>query len=86
MKYAKLLQKAINSPANLRFGDLVTLARAAGFKLERITGSHHIFAHPRVFEQLNLQNVGSVLRLCHEVRTLPERQRKGETLSGKAVP
>jgi len=38
MKHAKLLNKAINSPANLRFGDLVTLLRAAGFKLQRISG------------------------------------------------
>lgn len=56
MKHAKLLQKAINSPANLRFGDLVTLARAAGFRLKRVSGGHHIFAHPHVYEQLNLQN------------------------------
>ncbi|HQR07814.1 MAG TPA: type II toxin-antitoxin system HicA family toxin [Gemmatales bacterium] len=57
MKHAKLLQKAIDNPANLRFGDLVTLVRAAGFTLKRISGSHNIFAHPHVFEQLNLQNV-----------------------------
>jgi len=56
-KHHKLLQKALNSPASFRFGDLVTLVRAAGFTLKRITGGHHIFAHPRIIEQLNLQNV-----------------------------
>ena len=56
-KHHKLLQKALNSPASLRFGDLVTLVRAAGFSLKRISRSHHIFAHPKLIEQLNLQNV-----------------------------
>jgi hypothetical protein len=41
----------------LRFGDLDTLVRAAGFKLKRISGGHHIYAHPLLIEQLNLQNV-----------------------------
>lgn len=56
-KHHKLLQKALANPASLRFGDLVTLVRAAGFTLKRITRSHHIFAHPALNEQLNLQNV-----------------------------
>ncbi|MFT3879139.1 MAG: type II toxin-antitoxin system HicA family toxin [Gemmatales bacterium] len=56
-KHQKLLQRAINNPAGMRFGDLITLVRAAGFRLKRISGSHHIFDHPVLAEQLNLQNV-----------------------------
>jgi len=33
------------------------LARAFGFRLSRISGSHHIFTHPRIPELVNLQDV-----------------------------
>ena len=33
------------------------MAKAFGFKLDRVSGSHHIFIHPDVPELLNLQNV-----------------------------
>jgi predicted RNA binding protein YcfA (HicA-like mRNA interferase family) len=32
-------------------------AEAFGFRLTRISGSHHIFVHPTVPELINLQNV-----------------------------
>jgi predicted RNA binding protein YcfA (HicA-like mRNA interferase family) len=31
-------------------------ARTFGFHLSRISGSHHIFVHPKVRELVNLQN------------------------------
>ena len=31
--------------------------RAFGFRLSRISGSHHIFTHPRIPELVNLQDV-----------------------------
>jgi len=37
---------------------MITLVEAFGFRLSRIRGSHHIFAHPQVRELINLQNVG----------------------------
>ena len=49
----KLLQKALASPANFRFEDACALARAFGFHLSRVKGSHHIFVHPSVRELLN---------------------------------
>ncbi len=58
VKKRKLLQKAIFSPKNVRFDELVVLAEAFGFRLSRVTGSHHIFVHPEVTELINLQNVG----------------------------
>jgi len=53
----KLLQKALSSPANLRFEEACALARAFGFHLSRVKGSHHIFAHPNVRELVNMQEV-----------------------------
>ena len=52
-----LLQKALSSPANLRFEEACALARAFGFHLSRVRGSHHIFAHPGVRELVNLHEV-----------------------------
>ena len=53
----KLLQKIISGSRNVRFKEAVRLAEAFGFKLDRISGSHHIFVHPGIPELLNLQNV-----------------------------
>jgi len=52
------VQKALSSPKNVRFSEMVTLVEAFGFRLSRIKGSHHIFVHPQVGELVNLQNVG----------------------------
>ena len=57
MKTRKLLLKALNSPQNLRFAELCTLAAAFGYALDRINGSHHIFVHPMATRPLNLQEV-----------------------------
>ncbi len=54
----ELLQKALASPANLRFEEVCALARAFGFYLSRVNGSHHIFARLNVPELLNLQDAG----------------------------
>jgi len=53
----KLLDKALASPANVRFGEMVKLVEAFGFGLSRVSGSHHIFVHPDVKELVNLQDV-----------------------------
>lgn len=57
MKKRKLLEKALTGPKNMRFNEMVTLVEAFGFRLSRMSGSHHIFAHPQVRELVNLQNV-----------------------------
>jgi hypothetical protein len=36
---------------------MVRLVEAFGFHLSRVSGSHHIFAHPKVPELVNLQEV-----------------------------
>jgi predicted RNA binding protein YcfA (HicA-like mRNA interferase family) len=53
----KLLQKIISGSSNVRFKEAVRLAEAFGFRMDRISGSHHIFVHPEIPELLNLQNV-----------------------------
>ena len=58
MNPRKLFKKALGGPENLAFHEFLTLAKAFGFRLVRVNGSHHILNHPEVGEQLNLQEVG----------------------------
>jgi predicted RNA binding protein YcfA (HicA-like mRNA interferase family) len=53
----KLLRKALASPNNLRFGEMTALAEVFGFKLSRVSGSHHIYAREGVADLVNLQEV-----------------------------
>lgn len=57
MKKRKLLQKILRSQQNVRFSEVLILLEAFGFKLSRISASHHIFTHPEISENINLQNV-----------------------------
>lgn len=45
MKAAELLVKAIRSPQNLRFAELMALAQAFGYSPDRVRGSHPILIH-----------------------------------------
>lgn len=58
MNPRKLFAKLSNNQQNVRFAELVRLAEAFGFRLERSEGSHRIYRHPGVREHLNLQNDG----------------------------
>ncbi len=42
---------------NVAFADLCKLAEALGFELRRVSGSHHVFAHPEVPQLINLQSL-----------------------------
>jgi predicted RNA binding protein YcfA (HicA-like mRNA interferase family) len=57
MKKSKLLIKILSGSKNIRFSEAVECAEMFGFRLDRVNGSHHIFAHPLVPELVNLQNV-----------------------------
>jgi len=57
MKKQKILQKVLNNPKNVRFLEVKSIVEAFGFKLSRISGSHHIFTHSNLSEIVNLQNV-----------------------------
>lgn len=55
-KKRKLLEKLLSGTRNVQFDDIVNLVEAFGFRLSRVNGSHHIFAHPSIPELVNLQN------------------------------
>lgn len=57
MNKRKLLRKILNSPQNVKFGELAILVEAFGFSLSRVSGSYHIFVHPGINELVNLQDV-----------------------------
>ncbi len=78
MNPSRLLKRIAVSQTNVRFRDLVRLAEALGFVLERSKGSHFLYVHSKTNEMLNLQNDGGqakpyqvrqLLRIV-EVRTL----------------
>lgn len=56
-KKQKILRKLLSGSKNVTFSDLVLCVEAFGFKLSRISGSHHIYTHPEVLEIINLQEV-----------------------------
>jgi predicted RNA binding protein YcfA (HicA-like mRNA interferase family) len=57
VKKRKILEKLLASPANARFDDVRRLVEAFGFRLSRVSGSHHIYIHPDIDELVNLQEV-----------------------------
>ena len=57
MKARKLLEKVLASKSNVSFTDMCKLVEAFGFRLSRVNGSHHIFAHAEAPELVNLQEV-----------------------------
>jgi len=79
----KLLQKALESPSNLRFSQACALARAFGFHLSRVKGSHHIFAHPGVRELVNLQDVQGKAKAYQVQQLLQLVERYNLSLGGE---
>ncbi len=55
MKVARIWQALLEGSRDVRITDLIRLAKAFGFELRRVSGSHHILAHPSMVELLNLQ-------------------------------
>ena len=62
MNKKKILHKALRGSKNIRFQEMITLIEAFGFRLTRVSGSHHIFTHPDIPELLNLQNVAGMAK------------------------
>jgi predicted RNA binding protein YcfA (HicA-like mRNA interferase family) len=56
-KQQKLIQKLLSGSKNIRFSEAQTAIEAFGFRLTRISGSHHIYTHPDITELINLQNI-----------------------------
>jgi predicted RNA binding protein YcfA (HicA-like mRNA interferase family) len=58
MNEQKLLKRLSQGAiTNVAFSDLRSVVEALGFELRRVSGSHHVFAHPAVRKPLNLQPV-----------------------------
>ena len=58
MNERKLLMRlARGAVTNVAFADLCNLAEALGFELRRVSGSHHVFAHPEIPQLINLQSL-----------------------------
>jgi predicted RNA binding protein YcfA (HicA-like mRNA interferase family) len=57
MNKRKLLRRILSGSKNIHFDDMFDLVEAFGFRLSRISGSHHIFVHPDIPELVNLQKV-----------------------------
>ena len=53
MNKRKLLQKLIAGSKNIRFNEAKAIAEAFGFRLDHISGAHHIFLHPDLSELVN---------------------------------
>jgi len=51
------MRLARGTVANVAFDDMRRLVEGFGFELRRVSGSHHIFAHPEIPELINLQAV-----------------------------
>lgn len=61
-KLKKILAKVLAGSKNIAFGDFVLLVEGFGFRLSRVSGSHHIFVHDSVKELVNLQNVNGQVK------------------------
>jgi predicted RNA binding protein YcfA (HicA-like mRNA interferase family) len=57
MNKRRLLRRILSGSTNVHFSDMVRLVEGFGFRLSRISGSHHIFVHPDIPEIVNLQEV-----------------------------
>jgi predicted RNA binding protein YcfA (HicA-like mRNA interferase family) len=58
MKRRRLLHRLLDGHIqNVAFRDLRDLVEGFGFRLDRVHGSHHIFEHAAIVENLNLQDV-----------------------------
>ena len=57
MNKRKLLKRIAGGSKNVKFSDMVVLVEAFGFRLSRVSGSHHIYVHPDIRELVNLQDV-----------------------------
>jgi predicted RNA binding protein YcfA (HicA-like mRNA interferase family) len=53
----RTLEAVKRGGSGISFRDLQRLLEKLGFRLSRISGSHHIYIHPRVPRPVNIQSV-----------------------------
>lgn len=56
-KYDKTLNDVLSGKRdnNIKFNDLCKMLESLGVELQRISGSHHVFAYPGIVELIDLQ-------------------------------
>ena len=54
-KADKKNQRIRRNPGNVKFQDFVSWLEENGFKLDRVSGSHHLFVHPIIETPINAQ-------------------------------
>lgn len=54
----KLYARLVRNSVAMRFSDFERILGAFGFTLDRISGSHHLYAHPKVPRRLSIQPRG----------------------------
>lgn len=69
MNSKKLLERASNNPAGVRFRELCLLVESCGFVLKRVSGSHHIYEHTNVPEIVSIQNCKGMAK-AYQVRQM----------------
>ncbi len=67
-KLEKLLRQARQGPQNLRLKDLIKIAEAYGFYIDRQKGSHLIMVHPDYPDIINLQAANGGKAKKYQVR------------------
>lgn len=79
MKKRKLLERLTNNPKGATFDEIRSLLIHHGFKLERVTGSHHIFSRPDATFSIPVQAnrvksayVRQVIKLLEQPKGKPE--------------
>lgn len=59
----KLIQRIKNNPKNVRFSELERVVLQAGFRLERVGGSHHVYVKGNTV--LTIVKPHGRRKLCH---------------------
>ena len=54
MKQAKRLQKIRQNPRAVTPSQMDAALRDAGFELDHVSGSHHVYRHPDIIETLSI--------------------------------
>jgi predicted RNA binding protein YcfA (HicA-like mRNA interferase family) len=57
-RYSKNISQGYSGAGTVSFRDLQRLLITLGFRLDRISGSHHIYLHPDVSRPINIQPAG----------------------------
>lgn len=79
MKKEKLLQKAINSPQNLRFTEFQTLIGHFEFDLINSEGSHFIYRNDDLAVTLPIQNINGKSKV-YQVKQFLEILRRNNVI------